>query len=38
MFICLGLTDGWRDIVPEDLVKRVDEMIQRELGDTDLKF
>ena len=33
-----GLTHGWRHEVPDDIQKRVDDMIKQELGDTDLQF
>lgn len=37
-FINQGLTHGWRHKVPEDIQKRVDDMIKQELRDTDLQF
>lgn len=35
-FINTGLTEGWREDVPDDIQKRVNELIKRELKDTDL--
>ena len=37
-FFISGLSDGWKTEVPEDIQTRVDEMINRELNDTDLCF
>ena len=33
-----GLSDAWKTEVPDDIQKRVDEMISKELKDTDLCF
>ena len=38
VFILSGLSDGWKSEVPEDIQKRVDDMISQELKDTDLYF
>ena len=36
LFFVPGLTEGWREDVPDDIQKRVNELIKRELKDTDL--
>ena len=34
----LGRIGGWKDVLTEDMSKRVDEMLHKELGDTGLIF
>ena len=33
-----GLSDSWKTEVPEDIQRRVDDMIKKELKDTDFQF
>ena len=38
IFCILGIVGGWKSVLTVEMSNQVDEMFQREFGDTDLTF